>query len=527
MDGSAPRVAGRRSFAGRMPGLAGPAALLAWAAAAVLEVARSHVGHSLISRPERLFSDAAWHLPIVALVAAFAVLGLSSGLAAVRSARPGRVEGAVAGGLLLVAVAARVVVALLLPSDAGGYTVSATAALAANVAIVAAPVAMLAVAFALRRAEPPLAWAAALAAVAMSALAPWAATWASWSGASQPQLLSLEPVEGVLALWFGLVGARLIGLTARLSSAIPLGKKVRLRAPGRGSAVAIGLAMVAVVAVAAVPFVSSYGPMVVAQLRGTSRVESIHADSVDRTYRVYRPYLDGAPTGLVIVLHGSFGGGFQAEAMTGFDEQADRYGWIAVYPDGVADGWDAFGSGPTWGRHPGADDVAFVRAVIDSFEASDDVDPTHVFVTGMSRGGMMAYRLGCELSDRIAAIAPVSGNMATADGTVDVPCNPQRPLSVLAIHGTADTTIPIGGGKVDIVFSPMADVISRWRSMDGCAAIPGSSIDGPVATTTWSCADGSSVSTRIIAGGCHCWPGDASAAIAEFFATHPRRAGDG
>jgi polyhydroxybutyrate depolymerase len=527
MDGSAPAMAVRKRFAGRVPGIAGLAALLAWGAAAAMEVASSHVGHSLISRPERLFSDAAWHPPIVALVAAFAALGLVAGLAVVRSARPGRVPGLAVVGLLLFAVAARVVVDVLLPSDPGGYTVSAAAALAASGAVVAAPFAMLAVAFALRRAEPALAWAAAVAAVAMSALAPWAATWSAWAGASQPQLLALEPVEAVLALWFGLAGARLLGLPSRLSSDLPLRARIRVPSPGRWSALSIGLAMIAVVSVAAVPFARTYGPTIEAQVRGTSRVERIHADAVDRTYRVYRPSAVSASPGLVIVLHGSFGGGFQVEAMTGFDIQADRLGWIVVYPDGVADGWDAFGSGPTWGSHPGADDVVFVRALIEHFTRSDGIDPARVFITGMSRGGMMTYRLGCELADRIAAIAPVSGNMATAGGSAEVPCNPARPLSVLAIHGTADATIPIGGGQVDILFSPMADVIARWRSMDGCAGAPQSATDGAVTITTWSCADGSHVSTRIIDGGCHCWPADASAAIADFFAANPGRQGAG
>ena len=108
----------------------------------------------------------------------------------------------------------------------------------------------------------------------------------------------------------------------------------------------------------------------------------------------------------------------------------------------------------------------------------------------------MTYRLGCELSDVLAAIAPVSGNMATASGSADVPCTPSNPVSVLAIHGTADGTIPIAGGKVDIIFSPMADVIARWRSLDGCADASTVALDGSTTATTWACAGGSNVATR-------------------------------
>jgi polyhydroxybutyrate depolymerase len=134
---------------------------------------------------------------------------------------------------------------------------------------------------------------------------------------------------------------------------------------------------------------------------------------------------------------------------------------------------------------------------------------------------MMTYRLGCELSDTVSAIAPVSGNMATAGGSADVPCTLAQPVSVLAIHGTADTVIPMAGGKVDIVFSPMADVIARWRSLDSCTEPPSVSVEGIATTTSWTCAGGSTVATRILAGGCHCWPDDASRLIADFFVAHP------
>jgi polyhydroxybutyrate depolymerase len=525
MDGSTRGLPAAGHSRGRAAGVAGLLAPVAWAGAAGIEVARSNIGRSLISRPERFFSDATWHPAVVALVALYVALGLVAGLATVASAHAGRRLAGSAGVLLLVSGGARLAVAMLMPSDPSGYTVSAGAAMAANVAVLATPFAMLAMAVALRRESAVLAWAGAAAAVAMTAVGPWAMTWSAWSGASQPQLLALEPVEAISAGWFALAGARLIGLPEMLAARFPgvAGEPIRVPSPGRLATLVVSLAVVAAVGAAVVPFVGEFRPVVAAQFDGRSQVERIRADAVERTYRVYRPRSELAAPGLVIVLHGSFGGGFQAEAMTGFDAQADRLGWIVVYPDGVADGWDAFGSGPAWGRHPGADDVAFVRALIERFEAGDGVDADRVYVTGMSRGGMMTYRLGCELSGTLAAIAPVSGNMATAAGSVDVPCNLTRPVSVLAIHGTADATIPMAGGKVDIVFSPMADVIARWRSMDGCADSRATRIDGVATTIAWSCAGGASVTMRILAGGCHCWPTDAAAVIADFFVAHPRR----
>jgi polyhydroxybutyrate depolymerase len=445
---------------------------------------------------------------------------LAAGLALLAEAgpSPSRLVGR-AGRVIGLAAIARLVMALLLPSDPHGYTVSTQAALSAGIVLVGLPIALLITAVLVRQRAPGLAWLSAVVAIAMVSIALWAMVWAARSGASQPQLLAVEPVEGLAALWSAAVGAWLLGWPASLASGL---HSSAIPSPGRKSAVALALVLVVGVVGASGSFVSSFGPTITAQITGSTRVETIRADTVDRTYRVHRPATLADNPGLVIVLHGSFGGGFQAETTTGFDVEADRLGWIVVYPDGVADGWDAFGSGPTWGQHPGADDVVFIRGLIDRFKSTDNVDPDRVYVTGHSRGGMMSYRLGCELSDIVAAIAPVSGNMATASGSADVPCAPTNPVSVLAIHGTADGTIPMAGGKVDIIFSPMAAVIARWRSLDNCAGTSTVTVDGANTTTTWSCAGDSTVQTRIQAGGCHCWTSDDSRAIADFFVAHPR-----
>jgi polyhydroxybutyrate depolymerase len=194
--------------------------------------------------------------------------------------------------------------------------------------------------------------------------------------------------------------------------------------------------------------------------------------------------------------------------------------------------------------------VAFLSRVIDQLEATQQVDPNRVYVSGISRGGMMAYRLGCELSTKIAAIAPVEGNMADQNGQVQgVDCHPQQPVSVLAIHGTADPEVPLKGGRSlvqqeSIAYAPFNDVIVKWREIDKCGAEHAVTRSGPP-MTTWTCQGESVVSTLVIPGGVHTWPGtllgvllgvvsagpqtfgpevsiDASQVIADFFATHQR-----
>lgn len=524
---------------------AGVGALLlpiVWAATAGLEFARAHLSHSLVSRPERLFGGegAAWWPILAILVCAAAVALAAVGATIVVRAEHRRL--AIAATTLLAAAAGCRVAIMAFPPDSAMYGESPIRGMAGIGLIVLLPVALTLAGIAIGRRGPALAWLSGVVAIAILWHAVWAVVWSWRSGALQPQLLAVEGVEGLTAAWAAAVGVWLIGLPGSLASvAGRLGAGLRaaigprLPVPGRKAAVVVAVVGVFGAVSPAAAIVSSDGATITAQLNGRTGVQAFPIAGIDRTARVYRPAQVAAKPGLVIVLHGVFGSGFRMEADSNFDVQADRLGWIAAYPDGVLDGWDAFGSTPSWGSHPGADDVAFVSALIDTLESTDGVDPDRVYVTGLSRGAMMTYRLGCALSGRVAAIAPVSGNMADSAGTANVPCALARPVSVLAIHGTADGTIPIAGGFVDIPFSPMADVMAKWRTWDSCGTGTSVSIEGASTTTSWSCADDSTVSQRIVTGGWHTWPRSSGAAtptnpddfeasrvIANFFAAHPR-----
>jgi len=304
---------------------------------------------------------------------------------------------------------------------------------------------------------------------------------------------------------------------------------------------ALGLTLA--LAVAAIAFVAAGlgiidGPTLWRQATGHISVESLEQGGLRREFRVYRPSLKARRLGLVVVLHGAEASGQQIERQSGFDAQAERLGWVAAYPDGFADGWEPFGCC----HHQGVDDVAFIGAIIDQLIAADGVDPDSVYVTGISRGGMMAYRLACELSSRIAAIAPVAGNMADSTGDVNaVSCKPGRPVSILAIHGSDDPEIPISGGRShvareEVAYAPFAEVIETWRRLDGCASAGALMVDGAIRSSRWKCTRGSEIETLVVDGGGHVWPGaplisppwgpastlDASRAIADFFAIHQR-----
>jgi polyhydroxybutyrate depolymerase len=280
-----------------------------------------------------------------------------------------------------------------------------------------------------------------------------------------------------------------------------------------------------------------FGPPLLRQLTGQTRVASVQAGELTRTYLLHVPARLATRPGLVVALHGARSSGLELEAESGLDAQADRLGWVVAYPEGVGRDWDSFACC----HRPGVDDVAFVRTLIDRLVAARGIDPDRVYVTGHSRGAMLAYRLGCELGPRLAAIAPVAGNMADSGGSARaVDCRPGRRLSVLAINGAEDPEIPIAGGpsrvlREGIAYAPLDDVIGRWRELDGCAGRPSFRASGSATSRAWSCAGGSQVRSIVVAGGGHAWPGaglvnppwspaaafDAAGTIAAFFAAHP------
>jgi polyhydroxybutyrate depolymerase len=166
--------------------------------------------------------------------------------------------------------------------------------------------------------------------------------------------------------------------------------------------------------------------------------EHLALGGYDRTYHVYAPQRRAPSPALVVVLHGGFGTGAQAEAAYHWDALADRDGFVVLYPDGLKRAWNA---GDCCGepRARGVDDVAFIEAAIRATQRAYATDPARLYVTGISNGGMMTYRLACESALPIAAVAPVAA-------TLSIACEHPQRVSVFHIHGLADRNVPIGGG---------------------------------------------------------------------------------
>ena len=220
---------------------------------------------------------------------------------------------------------------------------------------------------------------------------------------------------------------------------------------------------------------------------------------------------------VVLAFHG---GGANAENMvrfSGLNDKADEAGFIAVYPNGTGrlSRMLTFNGGNCCGQAAanGLDDVEFTRRLLDDVANACTIDPKRVFATGMSNGGIMAYRLASELSDRIAAIAPVGGPMGTKG------CRPGRPVSVIHFHGTEDVFAPFQGGRgrglSGTSFFSVDHSIAAWVEADGCnptpvtIRLPDTTDDGTTVTrTTYGQGkDGAEVVLIAIEGGGHTWPG--------------------
>jgi len=172
----------------------------------------------------------------------------------------------------------------------------------------------------------------------------------------------------------------------------------------------------------------------------------------------------GTPSPLVFVLHGAGGAGAKLMSRRyGFNAIADRERFIVVYPYGVDGQWND-GRGRTV-RHAkdnsSVDDVGFIDAIIDELASEFTVDRRRIYVTGMSNGGMMTYRLGIELGSKLAAIAPMIANIPVNIANEKA----GSPLSVLIMNGTDDPLIPWKGGQVRVLGSEYGEVVSTEQSV--------------------------------------------------------------
>ena len=197
---------------------------------------------------------------------------------------------------------------------------------------------------------------------------------------------------------------------------------------------------------------------------------SLTHDGITRNYILFIPssYDAATPAPLVFSFHGYSSNAALNMNYTGFTAISDTAGFILVHPDGTLDAsgtphWNVGG----WTVGSTVDDVGFTEAMIDEISASYNVNANRVYSCGMSNGGYMSFKLACELSDRIAAIASVTGSMTPQ---ISAACNPSHPTPVLQLHGTSDPTVPYNGSPTWTL--SIDDVIDYWVGFNNCNTTP-------------------------------------------------------
>jgi len=249
---------------------------------------------------------------------------------------------------------------------------------------------------------------------------------------------------------------------------------------------------------------------------GETAVRTLRVGELERTYRLYLPrgYGSDSASPLVLAIHGYTG---TAEALenedASFSRHADEHDYVVVYPQ--ATGFEVEGKMVTsWNdlacnASPGPegpictedaddyptppecgaprecdwcschDDVGFIGALLDELGATLCLDLNRVYATGVSNGAMFAHRLGCDLSDRFAAIAPVAGTIAKGFN-----CSPPatQKISMINFYGTRDGVVRFDGSPSDdgFLYTPTSEVMAAWA---GPASQHCNSEDSPYPTS--------------------------------------------
>jgi len=268
---------------------------------------------------------------------------------------------------------------------------------------------------------------------------------------------------------------------------------------------------------------------------------AVESGGVERCSLLYVPAsLDRAlPVPLVVSLHGFASNPRIQAATTGWNELADREGFVVVYPQGSSFPlrWNAIPGSSSPGSRSHVDDVQFFNDLLAEMDRALAIDRQRVYISGFSNGGGMTNRLACEAAGQITAAATVSGVYVDLGDT----CQPERPVPLIAFHGTADAIVPYAGGEIRFLPLPRflfpstspvlatlaaEDWAAGWSERNGCdptpqaLPLPGEAVGDTHGVRYTGCREGADVIFYTIDGGGHTWPGSRGYGIGKYSLTN-------
>jgi polyhydroxybutyrate depolymerase len=323
--------------------------------------------------------------------------------------------------------------------------------------------------------------------------------------------------------------------------------------------------------------------------------ETVTVEDVTRSFLVHLPngFDSHKKYPVVLVIHDRDNDAADMSRISHFDSTADQVGAIIVYPNAIHERWLSDGErdsgsnggyghqrggsgggsgGGVWGGggHRGGggsggsgrggpgnqqrsaaqlgNELAYFNALLDQVEEEYPVDTARVYATGFSEGAFVDFQLGCNLSNRIAAIAPVGATLPKSEADICTNWN-ARPVALLLIEGTADPVMPYKGHSQPLQTLSAEDTMKSWSKMDGCSGKSqqtklAAQMQGDLDTRVDSysdCQQGTEVTLYSIQEGGHFWPGgeqpyvpvnrigktnaglNADEIIWKFFVAHPMR----
>lgn len=237
---------------------------------------------------------------------------------------------------------------------------------------------------------------------------------------------------------------------------------------------------------------------------------SLVSSGVKRKYLLYVPasYDPNSPTPLVISMHGFGDWSAHQMHMSGWNALAEQEGFLVVYPmgRGMPLRWKLYDYEEPQ-KNPTAD-ILFISDLINHLGTQYNLDTNRIYANGFSNGAGMALALACALSESIAAVGCVAGAYLYPLKE----CTPNRPVPVIAFHGTADEIVPYHGGpseRFPIPFPSIPDLMLELAQRNGCQSTPleiyqGETVQG---IRYKDCQNGADVALYTITGGGHSWSG--------------------